>query len=81
MSYAAIYRQIKTLARRAGVPEFTPHDLRRTACTGLLAAGVKPHLVQKQMRHSDFSTTTRYDDSQADEVRRAVARLPVPCAR
>ena len=81
ISYDAIYRQLAGLAARAGLGAATPHDLRRTACTGLLAVGVKPHLVQKQMRHADFGTTQRYDHSGQDEVRRAVARLPVPCAR
>lgn len=81
LSYEAIYRQLQNLAKRAGLSVVTPHDLRRTACTALLAAGVAPHLVQRQMRHSDFSTTQRYDHSQAEKVRRAVARLAVPCAR
>ena len=75
LSYGAIYRQVQQLGERAGVGSLSPHDLRRTACTLLLAAGVKPHLVQRQMRHSDFGTTQRYDHTQRDEVRGAVAVL------
>ena len=46
-------------------------------CTLLLAAGLKPHLVQRQMRQSDFGTTLRYDHTQRDEVRTAAATLPL----
>lgn len=66
---------MRELGDRAGIGAVSPHDLRRTACTLLLAAGVKPHLVQRQMRHSDFGTTQRYDHTQREEVRSAVAAL------
>ena len=75
LTYEAIYRQVRELGVRAGIGSVSPHDLRRTACTLLLAAGVKPHLVQRQMRHSDFGTTQRYDHTQQEEVRNAVAAL------
>ncbi len=75
LTYEAIYRQVRELGDRAGIGSVSPHDLRRTACTLLLAAGVKPHLVQRQMRHSDFGTTQRYDHTQGEEVRNAVAVL------
>ena len=77
VSYEAIYPQVRELGERAGLDSVSPHDLRRTACTLLLAAGVKPHLVQRQMRHSDFGTTQRYDHTQREEVRSAVAALPL----
>jgi hypothetical protein len=43
----------------------------------LLAARVKPHLVQWQLRHSDFRTTQRYPHTQREELRIALAALPL----
>ncbi len=49
------------------------HDLRHTAATLMLKAGVDPHRVQRIVRHGDVSTTTRtYAHLNVDDLRGAV---------
>ena len=59
----AIGKAIRRAARDAGLPEPfpTPHDLRRSYATGLLASGVDLALVCDLLGHADVTTTTRYD--------------------
>lgn len=52
----------------AGVDAFSPHDLRRTFCTGLLNKGIEMSDVQKLMGHSDMKTTQRYDMRSRDRL-------------
>lgn len=56
---------MRRAARAAGIRpgQLTPHVLRATAITLLLAAGVPPHKVQEMVGHSDARTTKRYDHS------------------
>jgi len=49
--------RFKTLARRAGFPELTIHDMRHTHATLLLAAGVHPKIVQERLGHSSIAVT------------------------
>ena len=68
LSYRAVYDQLCGLSCRAWLQPVTPHDLRRTAATKLLRAGVAPNLVQRQLRHASLSTTQLYDRSGEEEV-------------
>lgn len=52
------------------VRRFTPHDLRRTFATGLLANGVDLLLVKDLMGHSSLDTTSIYD-RRGDAAKRA----------
>ena len=36
----------------SGVTDWTLHDLRRTAATGLASLGVAPHVVEKLLNHA-----------------------------
>ncbi|WP_443107313.1 tyrosine-type recombinase/integrase [Actinomadura sp. 3N407] len=56
---------LRRAARAANIrpDQLTPHVLRATAITLLLAAGVPPHKVQELVGHSDPRTTKRYDHS------------------
>ena len=45
----------------AGVESFSPHDLRRSRITALLANGSDVFVVQRLAGHSDPKTTMRYD--------------------
>jgi integrase/recombinase XerD len=63
------------VARDAGLAHFTPHDLRRTFCTMLLAAGKDAITVAGLMSHEDTKTTMRYDRRGAEA--RAQAREDV----
>ena len=39
-------------ADKAGIEHFTPHDLRRTAATGMAGLGVAPHVVDRILNHA-----------------------------
>ena len=61
------------------------HDLRHTAATLMLHAGVDAHRVQRIVRHASVTTTTdTYGHLTVDDLRDAVARIgpknPVPFA-
>jgi len=52
------------------------HDLRHTAATLMLRAGVDAHRVQRILRHAAVTTTTgTYGHLAVDDLREAVARL------
>lgn len=74
-STTAIYLLCERYARRAGIPAFGPHDLRRTMISELLDAGADLSSVQKVAGHADVSTTQRYDRRDARAMVEAVALL------
>ena len=45
------------LLKKAGLPHMRFHDLRHTAITLMLKAGVLPHVVSDIVEHSDVSIT------------------------
>ena len=49
--------QLRKALERAGVPRIRLHDMRHTAATSLLTAGVHPKLVQDMLGHSTIITT------------------------
>src|SRR5204862_3476588 len=52
------------------------HDLRHTAATLMLRAGVDAHRVQRILRHASVTTTTgTYGHLAVDDLRDAVARI------
>ena len=57
-----IYRDkfLKTLCRRAGVPEFTYHALRHYAASAMAEAGVPTTAIQTVLGHENVSTTDIY---------------------
>lgn len=44
----------------AGIPQYTPHDLRRTFARLSRRAKTDLEAIQKQMDHAGISTTARY---------------------
>ncbi len=62
--------------KNTGIERFTPHDLRRSFATNLLASGVDVFIVQKLMRHSNINTTRIYDMRGEDAKIAAVEMLP-----
>jgi integrase len=49
---------LRRICAAAGVPQLTPHELRHSFASLLIASGVAPELVSKLMRHTRVATTT-----------------------
>lgn len=78
MNYAAAYRLVRRLARKAGLPSaamITPHSLRHSFATELLGSGVPLQDVQDAMGHADPRTTRRYDRSRHNLDRHATYKM------
>jgi integrase len=55
-------KSLKRYLKKLGLEPFTPHDLRRTATTGLAELGIKPHIVDKILSHTDQSVKGKHYD-------------------
>lgn len=64
-------RQLKNVAKRAGVDNVHPHRFRRTFATSLYNRGMDIHEVQRLMGHSNINTTLGYIYSDDDQIRAA----------
>lgn len=61
INHSNFMKQIfKPAAQRAGIPDVTPHDMRRTHATFLAESGLDQTTVHIRMGHSSFSTTQKY---------------------
>lgn len=65
----------------AGIRYATPHDLRRTYASVLLANGVDLSMVSTLMRHGDVRTTARYDRRDAAKMQDAADSIVPPVLR
>jgi integrase len=52
-----IWYQFKSILKKAGLPDMHFHDLRHSAATLLLAAGVNAKVVQEILGHGDITIT------------------------
>ncbi len=69
MSVAAIQSRMRKIGERAGLAErLTPHRLRHTLATHLLAGGTPIHVVQEILGHSSVRTTQVYARTQMEQV-------------
>lgn len=57
----AVRQKYTSIAAKLGIPNFTPHSLRHTCCTNLIAAGIHIAKVQKVMGHKQIATTMKYE--------------------
>ena len=81
MSNQAVYDIMGARAEKAGVKEFSPHDLRRTYAGDMLDHGADLSTVQKLMGHSSPQTTAQYDRRGARAKKAAASKLHFPYQR
>lgn len=69
-------RELTRTVRKLGLPHMTPHSLRHTHATHLIAAGVHPKVVQERLGHSSSVTTMDlYGSALPSLQRQAVEQL------
>jgi integrase len=61
--------------RRAGITDFTPHDLRHTCASWLVQSGAPLRTVAELLRHKDIRTTMRYAHLSPEDTRDAVEAI------
>jgi integrase/recombinase XerD len=74
----AILAILRRRARRAGVADFSAHDLRRTFIGEALEAGADLAAVQQLAGHRSVTTTARYDRRPEAARRSAARRVRIP---
>lgn len=74
----SVYDILTERAKQAGIEHVTPHDLRRTAATNLLDAGVDVLLVALYLGHDNVDTTRKYDKRGQKALQKAVKVLHLP---
>ena len=70
-----VKRSFKTSCRKAGIEDFTPHDLRHTCAAWLVQRDIPIRTVCALLRHRDIRTTMRYAHLAPENVREAVGSL------
>lgn len=80
VSYDALHYQWAKLCRAAGLldgagtPRYTPHQLRHTRGSELIAQGQRMEIVQRVLGHRDIRSTLGYAELQEAQVRAALER-------
>ncbi len=74
MSTDAIRKMFKTAVGEAGLSgDYSPHDMRHTFATDVLAGGADLRSVQEMLGHASLSTTQIYTHVSAERLKRAHA--------
>jgi integrase/recombinase XerD len=67
LSYAGLWRRIKVIAARAGLPDVTPHRFRHSHAASAIRGGATILQVQRSLGHASPNTTTQYIAPSADD--------------
>jgi integrase/recombinase XerD len=78
LSDKAVTHILQERAAEAAIQAFSPHDLRRSYISTLLASGVDLVTVSALAGHASVTTTAKYDRRGEEAKRQATARLVVP---
>jgi integrase len=73
-----VYGLVKRYGALSGMPEITPHDLRRAFGTHLLNVTGNIRIVQELLGHSNVNTTQAYTAVTLDNMVEAIKRLNQP---
>jgi len=68
LSYRQVHTRLREYAQSAGVGEITPHMLRHSFCTHLLASGRNLREIQLLARHRSIQNTQRYLDMTIEQT-------------
>jgi len=69
LSQQTIYQICKTTAAKASIEDWSPHDLRRTCASALIAHGIDITTVRDWLGHSSITSTQLYDKRSQDRLR------------
>ena len=81
LSSQSIFNMLRKRGSEAGLESFSPHDLRRSCISDLLAAGADISTVAKMAGHENVNTTARYDRRPEEAKQKAASLLHVPYRR
>jgi integrase/recombinase XerD len=79
LTRSAVKSVVRRACERSGVPVISPHRLRSTAATGMLAGGASLEEIAQVLRHRDVKTTSIY--ATVDRARLRPLARPWPGAR
>ena len=74
--FSSFNRQLRMMCERAGLPRVTPHELRHSSASLLLAQGVDQRIIMEVLRHSTIGLTADlYTHVVSAQLRDALDRL------
>ena len=74
---AQVRKDIKIVARKAGMGWIHPHSFRHFYATNLLKHGIHVKIVQILLGHSNIKTTSRYLHAVEYDIRKAIKETPL----